>query len=99
MTPLEITRQWECGEEAVWESEHMFGYDLFLGRIVGERYLPQVIITRQRPLSEWEWARARRACALRSGGVYDQSAAILADLALDSTPHRVHHASPPVKRR
>lgn len=90
MDRLDVTRLWECGEEAVWETEHLFGFDVMFGQQHGRFLAPQIIICREVALTEWEWTRVRRACALRSGGDYATASAIISEVTMGNPAHRVH---------
>jgi len=90
MTALGITRQHECGNEAVWETEHLFGFDVMWGKIIEGRYVPMVIVCRTEAVDDWQWHRARLACVFRFGGDFASATQAIADLAMEVPPTRVH---------
>ncbi len=52
MNDLAITWKFQSGDRAVWESPHLFGFDVHFGHVVGVHYIPVRTVTRQTPLPQ-----------------------------------------------
>jgi len=66
---------------ACWESEHLFGVDLFLGSVHDERLVPLHQFCMIRRPSDEEWAIARRWCIARMSDNYAMANGALGDIA------------------
>jgi hypothetical protein len=52
MDTLAIHWEFSSGEHSVWEISHLYGFDVYFGRIVEGRYIPLRMVTRDTPLPE-----------------------------------------------
>jgi hypothetical protein len=80
-TPLEVRWQWVDGDLAVWEVEHLFGYDVIFGNVLNGRYFPVRWITRDEALDDFERGWCRRAVIRWGAGDWAVLQRLMADFA------------------
>ncbi len=65
---------------ACWESEHLFGVDLYLGSVHDNRLVPLVQFAMTRRPSDQEWRLAHRWVTARMSESFGQAHSIVRDL-------------------
>jgi hypothetical protein len=68
-------------EFACWESEHLFGVDLYLGSVHDERLVPLHQFAMTRRPSDQEWKLARRWTIARMADDFARANVAIGDLA------------------